>query len=267
MKAGEFPNLEKYETSEIRKEMEQKLPKAFEWSLILFLGRQEFLFKTLQSGENWSVRAKQVEKLNRKRSAKKILERIEAKQYLEGLAILDISFRYLELDLGVLDLKPKWEQDAEWKTERDQVVDEKNTLAYHRDRMIEKEPRLRQEYTKKDFEDWARKTVLDQQNILKDESNEKDRKGLLERISVLHKVLTGASLSKEDISMLLLEINSEMALYREGMGEIIINYLLGEKIKESQLLDYLRTIIKFRQFQVGIESREWVNAQANSINL
>lgn len=264
MELQEFPKLEEYETPERKKEMDQKLPNALGWSLSLFLERQLFLLNALQPRASSRARIKQIKGLNRGRVYNGVLERVKAKHYLEALAILDISVRHLEIDIEALDYLPEAERDTEWKEERSRTIEEKDTLAYHRDRLIEEEPRLCQVYTKKDFENWAEETSSGLKISLKEETDEEDRHDLLESMSVLDKVLRAAPLAKEDTATLLFEINSEVALYREGMGEITVNYLLGEQIQAEQLLDYLGNIIKFRQFQVGVESGEWVKINRNT---
>ena len=258
MTASEFPRLKKYETPEIKEEMERILPNALGRSLNLFLDHHLFLLNTPQLREGLPGRVQQITKLNRRYAHHRILEQIKSQHYLEALAILDISVRNLEFDIIALDYIPVGEQDTEWKEEKNKTAEKRDNLAYHRDRLIEEEPRLHKEYTKKDFENWARDTMSGQQSSLKEEIDEEDRGDLLERMAVLDKVLTATLLSKEDVSTLLFEINDEIALCRDGMEKVTVNYLLGEKFQEGRLLDYLGKIIKFRQFQAGVESREWI---------
>lgn len=258
MKTKEFPRLEEYETPERKREMEQKLPKVLAWSLSYFLERYLLLF-SLQPGEKFPGRTQQIKELDRKQKDELILEQVGLQKYLKPIALLDISTRYLEIELDVLDAMPEEERDAEWKEERKKTLVKKEVLAYHRDRLIEREPQIHEQYTKKDFENWIRETILNLQNMLKSETDATDRGNLLERMSVQNKVLTASPLSIKEVTELLFEINYEIALYREGVGEILINYLLRKEEQENQLLDYLKNILKFRQFQVGVESKEWIN--------
>src|SRR3989344_5080795 len=111
MKKGEFPALKEYETPEREKEMEQKLPKAIGWSINFFLERHLFLLNALQR-EGSRGRAQQIKGLDRKQAYGRVLEQFKTGHHLEALSIMDISVRYIELDVDALDYIPKEERDT-----------------------------------------------------------------------------------------------------------------------------------------------------------
>lgn len=270
MKSGEFPIGKEYETDSAREAAEKDLPITLRKGLNFFLARYVMMLEDFEKVNGPSAdtkeQIKEIGQLNREKIYGKLRKRLEKYQPLEVIALFDFVTQHLDHELLVLYTIPPEKYPEDWKAEEIRLLKLKENYAYHRDRLLEEVPELRQTYRKEDFEQWLRESLASHEELLKSMPENEETKRFLENIiftyHTLDNVLSGRLLGREELQKLVELLDNEIRMYREPMRDLLVEWLQGKPYDGQELKNQEKMILKFRQFKVQVESKEWVKTRA-----
>lgn len=270
MKAKEFPRLKEYEAPERTMEREKDLPLALRKGLNYFLARQiiglEDFERVYGSSEDTKEQIKEIRRLDREKVYGKLKKGLEKHQPLEVIALFDLITQFLDQELRTLYTVPPEKYPVNWEAEETRLSNLKENYAYHRDRLLEEIPELRETCRREDFEKWLRESLVSHEELLKITSKKEENKGFLENVAsayrTLDNALSGRLLGREELRKLVELLDNEIRMYREPTRDLLVEWLLGKPYDGEELKNQEKMILMFRQFKVGVESGEWVKTRA-----